>query len=324
MRAMSQSRPVQLVTPTASPVSATAPGRLRRRRRGLHIERWLLPYLYLAPALLLLGGFTLGPLAFTFWLSCLDWDLIGPSPRWVGLDNFRRLFHDPVFWIALRNTTLYTLGTVPLSVGAGLALALAIERVRWGRTFYRGTFFLPVIISIAVAALIFELLLHPQIGPVNAALRAAGVRGPNWLSDPAWALPALMAIGVWKGFGYNVVLFIAGLKTIDPSLLEAARIDGASAWQRLRYLTWPLLSPVTFFALIIALIQSFQVFATVQIMTRGGPNNATNVLVFTVWQQAFQFYDVGVAMALATILFLVVLTLTILQLRFGERHVHYT
>jgi ABC-type sugar transport system permease subunit len=165
--------------------------------------------------------------------------------------------------------------------------------------------------------------LNTQIGVVNQLLKTLGVPGPNWLNDPATALLALVVVGVWKGFGYNVVLFTAGLAAIDREVYEAAALDGARGWTTFRHVTWPLLSPVTLFVVVMGVIGSFQVFASVQLMTRGGPANATNVLVYHIWEAAFRFFDVGYAAALATLMAALVALLTIVQLRRGERFVHY-
>ena len=281
-------------------------------------------WLYLAPALGLYALFWLGPAAYSLYLSFFDWDMASPHLTLVGLDNYRRVLTDPVFLVSLRNTLLYVAGTVVVGTGVGLALALAIQRVPGVRALYRFVFFLPVVTSITVVSLVWLFFFNTQIGVVNQVLRLLGVTGPNWLNDPATALLALIVVGVWKGFGYNVVLFTAGLAAIDREVYEAAALDGATTgWTVFRHVTWPLLSPVTLFVVVMGVIGSFQVFASVQLMTRGGPANATNVLVYHIWEAAFRFFDVGYAAALATLMALLVGLVTILQLRKGERFVHY-
>jgi ABC-type sugar transport system permease subunit len=228
-----------------------------------------------------------------------------------------------VFHVSLVNTVIYVVATVLLGTGIGLGLALVVQSLRRGREIYRFVVFLPVVTSITVITLIWLFLLNTQVGVVNQVLRAVGVAGPNWLNSSATALLAIVVVGVWKGFGYNVVLFTAGLEGIDRELYEAAALDGAGGWGVFRHITWPLLTPVTLFVVVVGVIASFQVFATVQIMTRGGPANATNVLVYHIWEAAFRFFDVGYAAALATLLALLVAGLTVLQIRRGEEHVHY-
>ena len=301
--------------PAVLPV-AVSPVRTRRRSPS---PAWL----YLAPALALYATFWAGPALYSFYLSFFDWDMASPRMTAVGLDNYRRVLTDPVFVIALRNTLAYVAGTVALATALGLGLALAVERVPGARTLYRFVFFLPVVTSITVVTLVWLFFFNTQIGVINQLIALAGVRGPNWLNDPATALPALVIVGVWKGFGYNVVLFTAGLAAIDRQVYEAAALDGAGRWACFRHVTWPLLSPVTLFVVVMGVIGSFQVFASVQLMTRGGPANATNVLVYHVWEAAFRFFDVGYAAALATLMAALVALLTIVQVRRGERFVHY-
>lgn len=281
------------------------------------------PWLYLAPAFLVYGLFWVGPAAYSLYLSFFDWDMASPQKTFVYLDNYRRVLTDPVFRVSLLNTVVYVVATVLLGTALGLGLALLIQSRRRGREVYRFVVFMPVVTSITVITLIWLFLFNTQVGAVNQLLAAVGVTGPNWLNNPATALLAIIVVSVWKGFGYNVVLFTAGLDGIDRELYEAAAIDGAAGWATFRHITWPLLGPVTLFVVVVGVIASFQVFATVQIMTRGGPANATNVLVYHIWEAAFRFFDVGYAAALATLLALLVAALTVVQIRRGEAHVHY-
>jgi multiple sugar transport system permease protein len=301
--------------------SVRVAARARARRPA-----WLTParpWLYLAPALAVYSLFWVAPAAYSLYLSFFDWDMASPQKIFVYLDNYRRVLADPVFRVSLVNTVIYVGATVLLGTAIGLGLALVVQSLRRGREFYRFVVFLPVVTSITVITLIWLFLLNTQVGVVNQILRLAGVAGPNWLNSPATALLAIVVVGVWKGFGYNVILFTAGLEGIDRELYEAAALDGAGRWSAFRHITWPLLTPVTLFVVVVGVIASFQVFATVQIMTRGGPANATNVLVYHIWEAAFRFFDVGYAAALATLLALLVAGLTVFQIRRGEEHVHY-
>jgi ABC-type sugar transport system permease subunit len=301
------------------PVGVAARPRARRRAWGTAARPWL----YLAPAFLIYALFWVGPAAYSLYLSFFDWDMVSPQKTFVYLDNYRRVLADPVFRVSLLNTVVYVGATVLLATSIGLGLALLIQSRRRGREVYRFVVFMPVVTSITVIALIWLFLFNTQVGVLNQTLALLGVAGPNWLNSPATALLAIVLVSVWKGFGYNVILFTAGLDGIDRQLYEAAALDGAGRWGAFRHVTWPLLGPVTLFVVVVGVIASFQVFATVQIMTRGGPANATNVLVYHIWEAAFRFFDVGYAAALATLLALLVGGLTVLQIRRGEAHVHY-
>lgn len=290
--------------------------------RSKLMQVWV-PFVFLLPALVLYAVFFVYPFIFSFILSFQKWNLISPNKDFVGLDNYIHLLHDEVFWISLKNSALYVLMTVPFAIGIGLVLAMAVESLWRGKRVYRVIFFLPVVSSIGIISIVWSLMYNPQVGAINVLLSTFGIKGPNWMNNPTTALWALAIVGIWKGFGYNMVLYISGLKSIDRSLYEATAMDGAGRWQQFRHVTLPMLSPVTFFILVMSIISSFQVFATIQIMTRGGPNNATNVLVYQIYQEAFQFFNIGVATASSTILLLMVGTLTVVQLRLSKKMVHY-
>lgn len=292
------------------------------RSRSKLLRSWI-PFAFLLPALGLYAVFFIYPFIFAFSLSFQKWNLISPNKTFVGLSNYIHLLHDEVFWISLKNSALYVLFTVPLAMGIGLVLALAVESLMRGKRLYRLIFFLPVVCSVGIIGIVWSLMYNPKVGAINVLLRAFGLNGPNWMNDPTTALLALAIVGIWKGFGYNMVLYISGLKSIDRGLYEASAIDGGGRWQQFRHVTLPLLSPVTFFILVMSIISSFQVFTTIQIMTHGGPNNSTNVLVYQIYQEAFQFFNIGVATASSTILLLIVGLLTVIQLRLSHKMVHY-
>lgn len=281
------------------------------------------PTLFVGPAMLLYLVFFVGPVLFSIYLSFADWNLVNPVTKLVGLQNYISVLKDPVFRISFRNTLVYVVGTVPVSAALGLGLAVLVEGLTRGKQFYRFLFFTPVVTSIAVVGVVWSLMFSQRNGLINLLLANLGIKGPNWLMEPGLAMVALIVVGIWKSFGYNMVLFIPGLKNIDKQVYEAAQVDGANGWQQFWHITLPLLSPVTFFVVTMSLINSFQVFASVQVMTKGGPNNATNMLAYHVWEEAFQFFDAGRASAAATLLFLLMAVLTLLQIRFGEKSVHY-
>jgi ABC-type sugar transport systems, permease components len=290
-----------------------------RKSRG----KLLVPLLFLAPALALYAVFFVYPFVFTFLLSFQQWDMINPEKTFVGWDNYSQLMKDDVFWMSLRNTFLYMLMTMPISIAIGLGLALLIESLRGGRAFYRFIFYLPVVSSIAVIAIIWTLMYDDQHGIVNELLAAIGIDGPNWLSQTSSSLWAVAIVGIWKSFGYEMLLFTSGLKAIDRGIYEAASIDGAGRLRKFVHVTLPLLSPITLFIFIMGIISSFQNFALIKIMTGGGPNNSSNVLVYELYQEAFQFFSVGKAAAISILLFLIVMTITLVQLKVSRHTVHY-
>ncbi|ADU32037.1 carbohydrate ABC transporter permease [Evansella cellulosilytica] len=295
-----------------------------RRAIGWRMKwRKTIPYWFLLPAFSLYAIFFVLPFIFALYLSFHEWNMINPDIVFVGLNNYVSLFNNEVYWIALRNTGLYVLMTVPISLIAGLGFAIIIESLKRGKVLYRLLFFLPVVSSIAIMGIVWTLMYNPQVGAVNTILKNFGIHGIHWLNDPRIALIAVALVGIWNSFGYNVILFISGLKGIDKSLYEAAALDGANKWQSFKNVTVPMLSPVTFFVFVMSMIASFQVFTTVQIMTKGGPNNATNVSVYHIYQEAFQFFSIGTATASATVLLVVVIVFTVIQLVIGKKLVHY-
>ncbi len=280
-------------------------------------------YFFLTPALVLYAIFFVFPFFFSIYISFSDWNLISNEKTFVGLENYIHVFKDVVFWKAVKNTITYVLVTVPISVLLGLIYAVLIESAGRARNIYRFLFFIPVVLSVAATSLSFSLMYSPQSGLINQFLHFIGIDGPSWLQQQNTALLSIMIVGIWQSFGYNVILYIAGLKRVDKELYEAAEIDGASKWNQFVHITFPMLSPVHLFVFVVTMIYSFQVFSTVQIMTMGGPNNSTNVLVFYVYQEAFQFFSTGYASAAASILFIIVLILTIIQVNLIKSKVHY-
>jgi ABC-type sugar transport system permease subunit len=281
------------------------------------------PFAYLVPAIGLFSLFFIYPFFFSVFISFSDWDLITGETRFVGVSNYARLFSDPVFLRVLGNTFLYVMVQTPLSIALGFLFALLIEGSRKLRTFYRVVFFIPVVISVSAASLSFFTMFNSLHGPINVLLSDLGIEGPNWLNEPRSAMAAIVIVGVWQSFGYNVILFMSGLKQIDGQLYEAASIDGAGPIRKVLRITIPMLSPVTLFVFVMTTLFSFQVFATVQILTNGGPSNATSVWVYYVWREAFRFFDTGVASAAATLLFVFMLGVTVVFVRFMQGRVFY-
>ncbi len=270
----------------------------------------LAPYLYVLPALLLLGLWNYYPLVYLIHLSLHRLGASAPMPRWVGLTNYRELFANPLFWRVLGNTAIYTGLVVPLSIGLGLALALALDQRLRGARLLRTLLYTPVVLPTVAGATVALWIFNTDYGLANYLLGLIGLPPIGWLTDSEYALGSLIAVGVWKTFGYFMLVYLAALQSLPQSVLEAARLDGARPWDRFWSVTWPLLRPTTWFAIVIALILSFQAFDFVNIMTQGGPSNATNLLVFYVYQNGFQYFRLGFAGAIAVVMFVLVYTLS--------------
>ncbi len=277
-----------------------------------------------APAIVLMWLMLLGPVVAVIVLSLTDWTLGAPAFRWIGLDNYLALSKDRVFWISLQNTLAYVAFTVPLSVFGGLALAMLVESASSLRGLYRTLLFLPVTSTLIAMALVFQFAFHPTVGLVNQGFGALGLPTTDWLKNPSTALYALGVIGIWQAVGLNMVLFLAGLKSIPRDLHEAAAVDGADrAWERFRRVTWPMLGPSLLFVVTITAIRALQVFDTVQVLTDGGPNKATSVLLHQMYQEGFSFLRTAYAAALTCVFLGMVLLLTWMQTQLMEKKTHY-
>ena len=293
----------------ATAITSTYPPRATRQSLNL---RKLAPYLYVLPALAALALWNYYPLVFLVDLSFHKLDATSPVPTWIGLANYRELLADPLFWRVLRNTAIYTFLTVPLSIGLGLVLAVALnQRLRGARAF-RILFYTPVILPTVAAATVGMWIFNTNYGLANYLLSLFGQLPVGWLTDSEYALWTLIIIGVWKTFGYFMLVYLAALQALPQAVLEAARLDGARPWDRFWSITWPLLRPTTWFAVVIGLILSFQAFDFVNIMTQGGPSNATNLLVFYIYQHGFEYFRLGFAAASAVAMFALVYALTAL------------
>lgn len=278
--------------------------------------------LFLSPTLVIFLAFIIFPVFFSFYLSFHQWNMFSPDKTFVGLANYARMLKDPEFFLVLKNTLIYTVGTVPLNLIFSLLVAYILNQQIRGRKFLRAAFFAPVIISPVAAAVIWRWLLDANFGVVNQVVSWFGVDAVNWLNESTTAMIALIVIGVWKTFGINMVLFLAGLQGIPQTYYEAAEIDGAGRFQKFWRITLPLLSHTTFFILIMSMITSFQVFDLVYVLTQGGPLGATKVLVFYLYENAFRFFEMGYASAVAYFMFALLIVLTLFQIRFMRRRVY--
>ncbi|MFI6504648.1 carbohydrate ABC transporter permease [Nonomuraea typhae] len=298
---------------TAVPVPPRPAGQRGRRWRYAGTVA-----VFLLPSAIPLMLYTIIPMLGSLWTSLHEWNLINEM-RWVGLGNYAELLTDPRTLTAFGNTLYFIAGYLPLVYAGGLGLALLLNKAMRGRSLLRGIYFLPVITSWVVVALMWKWLLNPASGLVNWALGLAGITGPGWWTDPAWAMPAVILASAWKDLGFVMVILLAGLQAIPREFTEAALVDGASAWQRFRRITLPLLSPSTFFVVVISLINGFQVFDQVRIMA--GAN--AQVVVTQIYDLTFRYGRAGMASALSWLLFAVVLIVTVVQIRAQRRWVTY-
>jgi multiple sugar transport system permease protein len=277
-----------------------------------------LAWLFVAPALAAIALFLFVPVFASLLLSFTDFDIYAVADlrrlRFVGVANYQTLLTEPLFWQALRNTLYYVAVGGPLSVAASLAAALLVNaRLARFRPLFRTALFLPVVTTLVAIAVVWRYLYHPRVGLFNHLLAAFGVAPIDWLGDPAWAMPSIIIMSIWKNFGFNMVIFVAGLQAIPGRLYEAASLDGAGPWRQFRYVTIPMLAPTALFVAVMTMIGGFQLFAEPYVMTQGGPSNRTLSVVLLMFQEGFRFWNMGYAAAIAFVLFAILLAGTVLQ-----------
>ena len=288
------------------------------------MKRSLAGWMFAGPALLVIGVFFGLPVLAALALSLTDFDLYALADldnlRFIGLDNYLDLLRTPMFWKALGNTAYFVVVGVPLSIGASLGAALLLNApVARFKALYRTALFAPVVTTLVAVAVIWRYLFHTSYGLVNWALGHAGISPVDWLGDPRWAMPTIILFAVWKNFGYNMVIFLAGLQAIPQDLYEAARIDGASRWQQFLHITLPQLGPVLLVVGVITVSGYFQLFAEPYVMTRGDPLQSTVSVLYFMFEEGFKWWNLGRASAVAFLLFLIILGVTTAMLRFGRR-----
>lgn len=302
-------------------------GRLAARHRARRPRTaTLFPLLFIGPAASLLLIFVYWPLIYTVYLSALDWNLVSPVRDFIGWANYRLLLYEPIFWIATKNTLIYLLVLVPVELCFPLALALLLQSIaaRRVRAVYEALIFSPTVLSFAIACIVWVWMFNPLGGVLSRLFRLVGLPAIPWLNDAQFSLWAIVLVSAWKVFGYNLVIFLAALTAIPAEYQEAARIDGASAWKVFRWVTWPLLSPTTFFVLVTtAIFTGTQVFIPIHVLTQGGPYNSSTHLMYLIYEYGFKFFQIGPASAASVLTFLGFLFLTCVQLRYVERLVHY-
>ena len=281
-------------------------------------------WLFLTPALLVLGVFFFVPVLGALGLSLTDYDLYALADirnlRFVGLHNYGELLQRPLFWTALGNTFYFVVVGVPLSIGASLGTALLLNSpLARMKAFHRTVLFAPVVTTVVAVAVIWRYLFNTRYGLVNHALAVLGLNPVDWLGDPHWAMPTIIAFAVWKNFGYNMIILLAGLQAVPPELYEAARIDGATRWRQFRHITLPMLRPTMVLVMVLTVAGYFQLFAEPYVMTEGGPLQSTTSVLYLMYDDGFKWWNFGVASAVAFALFGIILAVTMLLLRLARR-----
>jgi len=278
------------------------------------------PYIFIAPSIILLLIFFFIPVLSALVMSFTDFDIYSlgdfSKARFIGFENYMTLLSDPIFWQSFRNTIYFVFLGGPLSIAVSLIAALAVNsKVVWMKPLFRLGFFLPVVTSLVAVAVVWRYVYHPKFGLLNYLLSMVGIGGQDWLGDPLLAMPALIVLAIWKNFGYNMIIFLAGLQIIPEHLYEASKIDGATKWQQFTNITLPQLAPTTLFVSVVTLIGYFQFFAEPYIMTNGGPLNSTISIVLMMYREGFRFWKMGYAASVAFMLFLIIIIMTFIQIR---------
>ncbi len=288
------------------------------------VKKKTLPYLFLLPFMAMYIVLILYPIVQGLYVSFTDWDMMSPEKPFVGLKNFKYLFfYDPLFWGSVKVTLQYIFTNVPVKIALGLALALIFNQKIKGMVFYRSAVFLPFVINIAAVGILFQWILDPQIGVLNYYLQMMGLPPQKWLVDPTWTMEMVVMVTVWWSIAFNVIVFLAGLQEIPEEFYEAARIDGANAWQRFWNITLPCLRGTMLFVVVIQVIGSFQAFGNIYMLTTGGPANATNVLMVQLYKTGFFYFQMGPAAAIGVIIFVIVILLTLAILATFKKQVEY-
>ena len=290
-----------------------------KKKKSFFKNKTVVAYSFILPNLIGFCIFTLIPVIFSLLLSFCQWDSGNPI-KFVGLDNFVRLFtKDSSFRIALVNTIYYTVVTVPLTLGLALFLAILMNKKLKGRVFFRSVLFFPYVASLVAVAVVWMALFNPDRGPVNSLLMAIGISNPpRWAASTTWAMPTIIGLTVWKGMGYYMIVYLAALQGVSNELYEAASLDGANKWQLFRHITWPSVTPTTFFIIMMLMVATFKSYDIMYITTQGGPGEATKVLAYHIFNSAFVNSEFGYASAIAMVLLSIIVVATLIQFK-GEK-----
>lgn len=289
----------------------------KRERKEIQIA-----YLFLLPSLVGVLVFIMGPIIASLLISFSEWNLLS-TIRFAGLTNYVKLLGDDLFWLSLKNTLYYSLLTIPSGLLISLLLALIMNVKLRGMDFYRTIYYIPVVCSMVAVSLVWKWIYNREFGLLNYFLSFLNVPPIGWIVETKWAMPAIALMSVWKNLGFNAIIFLAGLQNIPSQLYEVAKLDGASGWKQFCHITIPLLSPTIFFLTVVSIISSFQVFDAVYMMTQGGPGNATAVYTYFLYCNAFRWFKMGYACALAYVLFILIFGLVFLQFKYIFSKAHY-
>ncbi|MBW8172726.1 sugar ABC transporter permease [Ornithinimicrobium sp. Arc0846-15] len=301
---------------TTAQRTESPPRRPQGMTKAAKVERWA-GLVLASPALLVFTVFMFVPLVLTFWYSLNSYSGFGDL-EFVGLENYTTIVSDSTFWRAAINTVVFTAVTVPMGIALGLGAALLVNRWMPGRGLFRGLFYVPVVISGVASGVIFLRLFDPLVGILNQLANSLGLPSVDWQGDERAAMVSIIVVSTWQSIGFGMVVYLAALQGIPREVYEAGTVDGAVGWKRLRHITWPLVAPTTFFLVVYAIIQSFQVFDSVYVLTRGGPGNATTFLVQYAYEEGFNQRRQGYAAAIGVIIYVVVLIFTVLQWRLSR------
>lgn len=293
-------------------------------KNSLRRRKTLVAYSFILPNLIGFFLFTFVPIVFSLLLSFCEWDSGNPI-KFVGLENFIYMFtRDSSFWISLKNTIYYTVVTVPVTLALSLFLAILMNKPLKGRVFFRSVLFFPYVASLVAIAVVWMALFNPDRGPVNGILMSLGIANPpRWAASTTWAMPTIIGLTIWKGMGYYMIVYLAALQGVSRDLYEAASLDGANTWQQFRNITWPCVTPTTFYILVLLMVSTFKSYDTMYITTQGGPGEATKVLAYHIYNSAFVSSKFGYASALAMILLLIIVAVTLVQFKFEKRFTSY-
>lgn len=315
----------EILTQSETYIHEPEAARKKKKRLSRAARDTIIGYLYVSPWLIGFLGLTLGPLIFSLYASFTDYNITSKM-NFIGIDNFQRMFTlDDLFWTSLLNTLYYVVFSVPLTTAGAILLALLLNQKIKGMKFFRTIYYLPAVLSGVAVYFLWMQLLSPSTGLVNTVLGWVGIEGPAWLFDPEWTKPALLVMKMWS-VGGGMLLYLASLQGVSKEMYEAAELDGACTWQRFFYITAPMISPIIYFDIITSTIGSFQIFQEAYVMTESGNGGPANSLLFYnlhMWNNAFEIFDMGYASAMAWLLFIIVMILTVLNLKLGKRWVHY-
>lgn len=311
-------------TTRSMPIAGGAPA-IRKRRSSLQRSETLAGIAFVSPMLVGVAVLVLLPILATLALSFADWNFVAGlnGLKWIGFKNFAKLMHDPIFLKSIRNNLLFLL-VVPVYMMISMVLAVIIDRYVYMKGFFKVAYFMPYISNIVAVAVVWQVLFEPQYGPINEFLKSIGIANPpKWIADPNFALISIMMITVWISIGFNLIVYIAGLQSIPKDLYEAADIDGANGWVKFRSITFPMLSSTSFFLLVTGIIATFKAFDVIAVLTQGGPIGSTTMMVWYLYDTAFQNLKIGYASSIATVLFVFVLVITLLQWAAQKKWVNY-